>query len=202
MIESAISNFGRIDVLVNNAGVIRDASFNKMTDTEWETVISVHIIGTYKCTKAAWPHFRKQGYGRVANTVSVAGLYGSFGQCNYSAAKHGLIGLTKTLAKEGRKYNILCNYISLLAAKAMATGILTDEAVNILSPDWIVAIVAVLAHPSNQSETGSIFEASGGHVSKLRWQRAARVLLKPDQNYTAGALLEKWTSVGDFSQPS
>lgn len=112
IIEAAIKNYGRIDILLNNAGILRDISFKNMQDKDWDLIIDVHVKGSYKCARAAWPHFRKQKYGRVINTASAAGLFGSFGQTNYSAAKLAMVGFTETLAKEGAKYNIHANVIA------------------------------------------------------------------------------------------
>ena len=112
IIETAIQNFGRIDVLLNNAGILRDVSFKNMKDQDWDLIMKVHVKGSYKCARAAWPHFRKQKYGRVINTASSAGLFGNFGQANYSAAKLSMVGFTETLAKEGAKYNIHANVIA------------------------------------------------------------------------------------------
>jgi multifunctional beta-oxidation protein len=112
IIETAIQNYGRVDVLLNNAGILRDISFKNMTDKDWDLIIAVHVRGSYKCARAAWPYFRKQKYGRVVNTASAAGLFGSFGQTNYSAAKLAMVGFTETLAKEGAKYNIHANVIA------------------------------------------------------------------------------------------
>ena len=112
IIETAIKAFGRIDILLNNAGILRDVSFKNMTDQDWDLINKVHVKGAYKCTHAAWPHFRKQKFGRVINTASAAGLFGNFGQTNYSAAKLAMVGFTETLAKEGAKYNIICNVIA------------------------------------------------------------------------------------------
>lgn len=112
IIETAIKAFGRIDILLNNAGILRDVSFKNMTDQDWDLINKVHVKGAYKCARAAWPHFRKQKYGRVINTASAAGLFGNFGQTNYSAAKLAMVGFTETLAKEGAKYNILSNVIA------------------------------------------------------------------------------------------
>jgi len=107
--------FGKIDILVNNAGIIRDKSFAKMTDQQWDLVMKVHVYGTYGMLKAVWPLFRKQKYGRVVNITSSSGLWGNFGQANYSTAKMGLVGLTQTLAIEGKKRNIFVNAIAPLA---------------------------------------------------------------------------------------
>ncbi|KAL6246620.1 bifunctional hydroxyacyl-CoA dehydrogenase/enoyl-CoA hydratase fox2 [Rhinocladiella similis] len=201
IIQTAIDSFGRVDVLLNNAGILRDISFKNMKDSDWDLINTVHIKGAYKCARAAWPHFRKQKYGRVINTASAAGLFGSFGQCNYSAAKLAQVGFTETLAKEGQKYNILCNVIAPIAASRMTETVMPPDVLANLKPEWIVPLVAALVHPSNTTETGSIFEAGGGHIAKLRWERAKGLLLKADDTYTPGAILKKWDSVIDFSEP-
>ncbi|KAI9796112.1 MAG: bifunctional hydroxyacyl-CoA dehydrogenase/enoyl-CoA hydratase fox2 [Candelina submexicana] len=202
IIETAIKEFGRIDILINNAGILRDVSFKNMSDDDWDLIIKVHVKGAYKCAHAAWPHFRKQKYGRVINTASAAGLFGSFGQTNYSAAKLSQVGFTETLAKEGLKYNILANVIAPIAASRMTETVMPPDVLQALKPEWVVPLVAVLVHPSNTNETGSIFEVGGGHVAKLRWERAKGALLKTDSTLTPGAILKKWDNVNDFSEPS
>ncbi|KAI9704753.1 MAG: bifunctional hydroxyacyl-CoA dehydrogenase/enoyl-CoA hydratase fox2 [Candelina mexicana] len=202
IIETAIKEFGRIDILINNAGILRDVSFKNMSDDDWDLIIKVHVKGAYKCAHAAWPHFRKQKYGRVINTASAAGLFGSFGQTNYSAAKLSQVGFTETLAKEGLKYNILANVIAPIAASRMTEIVMPPDVLQALKPEWVVPLVAVLVHPSNTNETGSIFEVGGGHVAKLRWERAKGALLKTDSTLTPGAILKKWDNVNDFSEPS
>jgi multifunctional beta-oxidation protein len=201
IIQTAIQNYGRVDVLINNAGILRDISFKNMKDQDWDLIMKVHVIGAYKCARAAWPYFRKQKYGRLISTASAAGLFGSFGQCNYSAAKLSQVGFTETLAKEGLKYNILCNVIAPIAASRMTATVMPPEVLDNLKPEWVVPLVAVLTHPSNEDETGSIFEVGGGHVAKLRWERAKGALLRADDSFTPGALLKKWDAVSDFSEP-
>ncbi|KAK8051262.1 hypothetical protein PG993_002647 [Apiospora rasikravindrae] len=201
IIETAIKNFGRIDVLINNAGILRDVSFKNMSDQDWDLIMKVHVKGAYKCARAAWPYFRKQKYGRVINTASAAGLFGSFGQCNYSAAKLAQVGFTETLAKEGAKYNIICNVIAPIAASRMTQTVMPPEVLENLKPEWVVPLVAVLVHKSNTDENGSIFEVGGGHVAKFRWERSSGLLLKADDSYTPGAVLKKWNKVTDFSDP-
>ncbi|EXJ90369.1 peroxisomal hydratase-dehydrogenase-epimerase [Capronia coronata CBS 617.96] len=201
IIQTAIDNFGRVDVLINNAGILRDVSFKNMKDSDWDLVNAVHIKGAYKCARAAWTHFRKQKYGRVINTASAAGLFGSFGQCNYSAAKLAQVGFTETLAKEGAKYNIICNVIAPIAASRMTATVMPPDVLNNLKPEWVVPLVAALVHPSNTHESGSIFEVGGGHIAKLRWERAKGLLLKADTTYTPGAILKRWDAVNDFSEP-
>ncbi|KAL6898283.1 NAD(P)-binding protein [Trichoderma evansii] len=200
IIETAIQNFGRIDILINNAGILRDIAFKNLKDEDWDLIIKVHVTGAYKCTRAAWPHFRKQKYGRVINTASAAGLFGSFGQTNYSAAKLAMVGFTETLAKEGAKYNILSNVIAPIAASRMTETVMPPDVLKALRPEWIVPLVAVLVH-SNNTENGSIFEAGAGHVAKLRWERSSGLLLKADDSYTPGAILKQWNKVIDFSNP-
>lgn len=172
-----------------------------MKDEDWDMIIKVHVKGAYRCARAAWPHFRKQKYGRIINTTSAAGLFGSLGRCNYSAAKLALVGFTETLAKEGVKYNILCNAIAPAAASRMTASAMPPDILENLTPEWVVPLVAVLVHSSNQHETGSIFEAGGGYFAKIRWQRAKGALLKCDDTLTPGAILKKWDNVNDFSEP-
>ncbi|KXH28507.1 short chain dehydrogenase [Colletotrichum nymphaeae SA-01] len=201
IIETAIQNFGRIDVLINNAGILRDISFKNMKDEDWDLIMKVHVKGSYKCARAAWPHFRKQKYGRVINTASAAGLFGSFGQCNYSAAKLAMVGFTETLAKEGAKYNILCNVIAPIAASRMTQTVMPPDVLEILKPEWVVPLVSVLVHKDNKDENGSIFEVGGGHIAKLRWERSSGLLLKADDSYTPSAVIKKWDQAIDFSKP-
>lgn len=201
IIETAIKAFGRVDILINNAGILRDISFKNMKDEDWDLIVKVHIKGAYKCAHAAWPYFRKQKYGRVINTASAAGLFGNFGQANYSAAKLAMVGFTETLAKEGAKYNIVCNVIAPIAASRMTETVMPPDMLENLKPDWVVPLVAVLVHKSNTDENGSIFEAGGGHIAKFRWERSSGLLLKADESYTASAIIKQWSKVNDFSNP-
>ncbi|KAF2877394.1 multifunctional beta-oxidation protein-like protein [Massariosphaeria phaeospora] len=198
IIKTAIDNFGRVDVLINNAGILRDVSFKNIKQQDWDLIMAVHLNGAYKCAHAAWPYFRKQKYGRLISTASAAGLFGSFGQTNYSAAKLALVGFTETLAKEGLKYNILCNVIAPIAASRMTETVMPPDVLGKLKPEWIVPLVAVLTHKSS-TETGSIYEAGGGHIAKLRWERSKGAFLKQDDTLTPGALAAKWKDVVDFT---
>jgi multifunctional beta-oxidation protein len=197
IIQTAIDAFGRVDILINNAGILRDISIKNMKDQDWDLIMDVHVKGSYKCARAAWPYFRKQKYGRVINTSSAAGLFGGFGQTNYSAAKLAMVGFTETLAKEGVKYNIHANVIAPIAASRMTATVMPPDVLAHLHPKWVVPLVAVLTHKSCQ-ETGSIFEVGGGHMAKFRWERASGALLKADDSYTPGAILNKWSDVNNF----
>jgi multifunctional beta-oxidation protein len=127
IVETALNSFGRIDIVLNNAGILRDKTFHRMTDEDWDLVQAVHLRGSYKVTKAAWDHMIKQKFGRIINTTSAAGIYGNYGQANYSAAKLALHGLSLALAREGLKSNIRVNSIAPLAASKMTETVLPPE---------------------------------------------------------------------------
>ena len=199
VIATAIRAFGRVDVLINNAGILRDVSFKNMKDVDWDLIMNVHVIGAFRCVQAAWPYFQKQEYGRILNTASAAGLFGAFGQCNYSAAKLSQVGFTKSLAKDGKQSNIICNVIAPIAASRLTETVLTPEVLDKLRPEWVVPLVAVLVHESNTEENGSIFEVGAGHIAKFRWQRANGASFN---ELTAATILDNMNSISDFSNPT
>jgi len=166
LVKTAIDAFGRIDVLINNAGILRDISLKKMTRDEWDAVIAVHLTGTYNCTKAAWQHLLDSGSGRVVNTTSAAGLYGNFGQANYSAAKMGIVGFTRTTALEGAKYGLCANVIAPIAKSRMTEDIMPPELLEKLEPEWVSPLVGHLTSPQC-TDTGQIFALGGGYYCKV-----------------------------------
>ncbi|SCU92145.1 LAFA_0F08328g1_1 [Lachancea sp. 'fantastica'] len=198
IVKTAIDHFGRVDVIINNAGILRDSSFAKMKDSAFDAVIDVHLNGAYKLTKAAWPIFRKQNFGRVVNTCSPAGLYGNFGQANYSAAKLGLVGFSETLAKEGYKNNIYVNCIVPLARSRMTERIIPPHILKNLAPENIAPMVLYLSHESTKV-TNSIFELAAGYYSQIRWERSSGQIFNPDpKTFTSEAILNQWKSVVDY----
>ena len=160
MVADAIGRWGRVDLLVNNAGILRDKSFVKMELDEFRLVLEVHLMGAVHCIKAVWDTMRAQQYGRIVLTTSSSGLYGNFGQSNYGAAKMALVGLMQTLAIEGAKNNIRVNCIAPTAATRMMEGLLAPEAIAILSPGAASPAVAVLV--AEDAPTRTILCAGGG----------------------------------------
>ena len=165
IVASAIESFGRIDIVVNNAGILRDRSLSKMSLGEWDAVLGVHLRGAMCVTRAAWPYFKEQSYGRIVSTSSNAGIFGNFGQANYGAAKAGLIGFTRVLSQEGARSNIKANVVAPIARTRMTEellGRLADQ----LDPKLVSPVVAYLV--SEQCEqSGEIYSVGGGRVSRL-----------------------------------
>ena len=198
IIQTALDTFGRLDIVINNAGILRDTSFHKMTADDWERIYRVHLYGGFQVTHAAWPILRDQGYGRIVMTSSAAGLYGNFGQANYGSAKLGLLGLANSLAVEGRKRNVLVNTIAPLAGSRLTETILPPEMVAALRPEYVAALVAWLCH-ERFIETGQVFEVGAGWAARVRWQRARGLFLPLDAATTPEAVAEQWAVVNDFA---
>ncbi len=165
IIKAAIDEFGKVDGVVSNAGILRDGTFHKMEFAAWDAVLKVHLYGGYNVIRAAWPHFREQGYGRVVVATSTSGLFGNFGQANYGAAKLGLVGLVNTLAQEGAKYNIKSNAVAPIAATRMTQDILPPEVFEKLTPEYVAPVVAYLMSEENP-DTAAVFIVGGGKVQR------------------------------------
>lgn len=158
--EQAIEVYGQIDILINNAGILRDKTFAKMSLEDFRLVLDVHLMGSVHATKAVWPHMQEQRYGRIVMTTSSSGLYGNFGQSNYGAAKMALVGLMQTLCEEGAKYNIRVNSLAPSAVTGMTEGLLPDEAQDVLTPERVSP--ALLPLVQEHAPTGMIMLAGGG----------------------------------------
>ncbi len=180
MVKTAIDNFGRIDIVVNNAGILRDRSFAKMDLDDFELVVKVHLFGTVYVTKAAWPHMIEQKYGRVVFTSSGAGLANGFGQSNYASAKTALIGLMNNLRNEGAKFGIKVNIISPVAATRMtASAGRTDILADKLAPEKVSAAVAWFCSEICDV-TGKIIAAGGGYFAPIQLVRGKGVIVSAD----------------------
>jgi len=166
IVADAVKAFGTVDILINNAGILRDKSFNKVTLEDFELILSVHLLGSLYVTKAAWPVMNEKGYGRIVMTTSSSGLYGNFGQSNYGAAKMGVIGLMNTLKIEGEKKNVRVNAIAPIAATRMTENLgIPEEFFKKLKPELVTPAVLYLC--SENAPTGLIIEAGAGHYSKV-----------------------------------
>jgi NAD(P)-dependent dehydrogenase (short-subunit alcohol dehydrogenase family) len=165
IIKTALDAFGRVDIVINNAGILRDKTFHNMTPDMVNAVLDVHLKGAFNVTQAAWPTMREQSYGRVVNTSSNSGILGNFGQANYGAAKMGLVGLSRVLAAEGAKYNIKVNALAPIARTRMTEDLLGPAAEK-LDPKFVSPVVAWLAH-EDCPVSGEIYSAAGGRVARF-----------------------------------
>ena len=165
IVQTALDAFRRIDIVINNAGILRDASFKNMGPDKLGAVLDVHLKGAFHVTQPAWEHMRAQNYGRIVNTSSGAGIFGNFGQSNYGAAKMGLVGLTKVLSVEGAKNNIKANAIAPVAKTRMTEDILGPLADKLL-PESVTPLVAFLVH-EDCPVSGEIYSVGGGRVARV-----------------------------------
>lgn len=198
IVQTALDAFGRVDIVINNAGILRDASFHKMSDEDWDLVYNVHVKGAYSVTKAAWPHMREQKSGRVIFTASAAGIYGNFGQANYSMAKIGLYGLCRTLNQEGKKLNIICNTIAPFAGSRMTETVLPTDVLEMIKPEYVMPLVVKLCSEEHV-DGGGLYEVGAGWFGRLRWERSAGLTLDTNE-LTPELLAENWDKVVDFSE--
>lgn len=201
VVKAAIDAYGRIDVIINNAGILRDKAFANMDDAQFFQVLDVHLRGTYKVTKAAWPYFLKQKYGRVVNTTSTSGIYGNFGQANYAAAKCGILGFSRALAREGAKYNIYVNTIAPNAGTNMTRTVMPEEMVQAFKPDYVAPLVVLLSSDSvPKPPTGRLYEVGSGWFAQTRWQRTGGFGFPLDTPLTPEAVLGQWKQIVTFDQ--
>jgi len=198
IVKTALDEFGKIDGVVSNAGILRDGTFHKMTDEAWDSVLKVHLYGGYNVIRAAWPHFREQSYGRIVVATSTSGLFGNFGQANYSAAKLGLVGLINTLAQEGAKYNIKANALAPIAATRMTEDILPPEVFKKLTPEYIAPVVAYLC-TEEVPDTASIFIVGGGKVQRTALFQNKGVTF--EHVPSVDEVAEQWSTIDDLSSP-
>lgn len=194
MVEHTMSAWGRIDILINNAGILRDKSFAKMDLADFRLVVDVHLMGAAICTKAVWEIMRQQGYGRIVMTTSSSGLYGNFGQANYGAAKMALVGLMQTLALEGEKYNIRVNCLAPTAATQMTDGLLAPDALAKLVPDLVSP--GLLALVGENAPTRAIMCAGAGHFACANVTLTPGVQIGDGENAPA-RVVAQWDQISD-----
>jgi NAD(P)-dependent dehydrogenase (short-subunit alcohol dehydrogenase family) len=197
IIQTALDAFGRVDVLVNNAGILRDKAFHKMDAELINQVIDVHLKGAFFVTQPAFRHMREQRYGRIVSTSSASGLFGNFGQANYGAAKAGLAGLTRVLAIEGAEHGITANAIAPIALTRMTEGIL-GELASLASPGSVSPLVAYLAS-EECAVNGHVYSVAGGRIARIFVAETEGVVLASN---TAESIAEHLAAIGEVNPVS
>jgi NAD(P)-dependent dehydrogenase (short-subunit alcohol dehydrogenase family) len=197
MVERATREWGSVDLLCANAGILRDKSFTKMEIADFAKVLDVHLTGTFYCCKAVWDGMRERNFGRIVVTTSSSGLYGNFGQANYGAAKAGMIGLMNVLADEGRKYNIRVNTISPTAATRMTEELLPPQALALMRPEAITPAVLYLL--SEDAPTRTIMGAGAGSFAVVRIVETEGINLPPS-DWTPDAVAAHFAEISDMAK--
>ena len=194
MVSDAVDQWGRVDVLVNNAGILRDKTFAKMDLANFQIVLDVHLRGSVNCSKAVWELMREQQYGRIVMTSSSSGIYGNFGQTNYGAAKMGLVGFMNSLALEGQKYGIRVNSLAPVAATRMTEDVMPENVLALLQPEAVTPAVIFLA--SEDAPTRQIIGAGAGVFAKVVIQETVGVFLPPESR-DAEHVAAAWQQIAD-----
>ena len=197
MIDDTMAEFGRIDIIIANAGILRDKSFTKMTIPDFDIILDVHLMGSVKPFKAAWEIMKEQGYGRLVVTTSSTGLYGNFGQTNYGAAKLGLVGLMNSLKQEGAKYNIKINAVCPVAATAMTENLMPPAMLEALKPEYVTPGVMNLV--KEDAPTGMVLSCAAGGFSMAQIRETKGAFVGTGDALTAEAVAAKWDEITDTS---
>jgi len=200
IIDPVMEEFGKVDILINNAGILRDKNILRISQEDWDDIISIHLTSAFKLSQAVFPFMKQNKFGKIVNTTSASGLYGNFGQVNYSAAKMGLVGLTKSIAIEGRKSNVHANAIAPLAASRMTEKVFPSVMLEKMDPKFVMPLVLYLCHDSC-SETGSVFEVAAGWAAKIQTESAAgAVFAKSKDEATLESVQEHFQAMCDFEK--
>jgi len=194
MVRVAMERWGRIDILINNAGILCDKTFLKMSMDDFRLVVDVHLIGSANCTKATWEIMREQKYGRIVFTTSSSGLYGNFGQANYGAAKMAMLGLMNTLHLEGAKYDIRVNCLAPTAGTAMTEGLFPDAVFKLMAAEAVSPGVVFLSGPDAPSR--KVLAAGGGSFAVFKGMETEGLSLAPDA-VTAEGIAAAWSTIDD-----
>ncbi len=201
IIKTALDAFGTVDILINNAGNVRDKSFAKMALEDFRSLMDVHVMGAVYCTHAAWPIMREKSFGRIVMTTSAAGLYGNHGHTNYGTAKMALVGFMHALKEEGRRYNIAVNAIAPMAVTRMSQQAMTPKFAKVTQPEFVTAMVAWLCAPENDA-SGHIIEGGAGYYAKVEVREAAGALFGTDSVPSPEQIRDRYSEITDMSQAS
>ncbi|MFN0096346.1 MAG: SDR family oxidoreductase [Dehalococcoidia bacterium] len=194
MVKTAIDTYGRLDVVICNAGILRDVAFHNMSEDDWDKVFAVHIKGSFTVLRAAWPVFRQQSYGRVMLTTSSSGIWGQFGQANYGAAKTAMLGLMNVLKQEGVKYNVMVNTVAPVAGTRLTATVMNPETLDRLKPELVVPAVTYMV--SNESSTsGYVIEAGAGNFSRASMVKGPGVQPGMAANVDAEWVQSNWEKI-------
>lgn len=197
MVKQAMDKWGRVDILINNAGILRDKSFSKMSLDDFKLVMDVHLMGSVNCTKAVWEIMKQQEYGRIVMTTSSSGMYGNFGQSNYGAAKMAVLGFMNTLGLEGAKYNVRVNALAPTAATRMTEDLMPQEILDMLVPEAVTAGALTLCHEDAPSRM-ILCAGAGGYASSRIFETEGVYLPKEEQ--TPEGVIANWQAINDTSR--
>ena len=198
IVRTAVDAFGKVDIVINNAGILRDRAFHNLTEEDWDRVLAVHLKGAFNVTQPAFRVMRQNSYGRVVLTSSASGIYGNFGQSNYAAAKMALIGLMNVLELEGARYNIKVNTIAPVAASRLTVDVLPPPILERMKPELVSPLVAYLSSEECQ-ESGSIFTVGGGYISRIAIIEGNGVFLDSEREVTIEAVRRSFLQVKDMA---
>jgi len=197
MVKTAIDSYGRLDVVICNAGILRDVAFHNMSEEDWDKVFAVHIKGSFTVLRAAWPVFRQQAYGRVVVTSSSSGIWGQFGQANYGSAKTAMLGLMNVLKQEGAKYNVNVNTIAPVAGTRLTQTVMPQEMVDRLKPEFVVPAVVYLVSKECK-DSGLIIEAGAGRFNRAALVKGPVVEAGMDDIKDAEWVLANWGKISSL----
>jgi 3-hydroxyacyl-CoA dehydrogenase/3a,7a,12a-trihydroxy-5b-cholest-24-enoyl-CoA hydratase len=199
VVRTAVEAFGTVDIVVNNAGILRDITFMKQSREDWDLLLDVHLTGTRNVTKAAFPIMREKGYGRIVMTTSSSGLYGNFGQTNYGAAKLGIVGFANTLNLEGAKYDIKVNTIAPIAGSRLTAQVWSEELIEAMQPEYVSPLVAYLCSEECE-ETGFIYSVGGGYFTRVAYFEGEGAFFGREKEITIEDVRSRMNEINDLSK--